>query len=279
MKRFSHAGFTLIELLVVISIIALLIAILLPALQAAREAARQSQCLANQRQIGIGVFAYTTDHDGFITAREGMEDRSGNITTPAAEGYNTPNSGIHNWSHHATGYGYYATNPWDGRPSSRAGVTGFANEDDNNVWSCPANDRFFRADGNGRHISYGIDQAVFPVRNGFQSAAQRQTQYLDRFFRIEDVLKPSYMAFATDTANATLNPTQGGLPTWQPVSPDLILEAPNGGPTSPSGVVNRPLGRHPGGSVNILFADGHAENERNPEDRFTEGTLVRNPDD
>jgi prepilin-type N-terminal cleavage/methylation domain-containing protein/prepilin-type processing-associated H-X9-DG protein len=59
-------AFTLIELLVVISIIALLIAILLPALGAAQQQAKSSQCLSQQRQIGIAMMAYVGDHDSYF---------------------------------------------------------------------------------------------------------------------------------------------------------------------------------------------------------------------
>lgn len=56
-------GFTLIELLVVIAIIAILAAILFPVFAKAREAARKTQCLSNNKQIGLGIGMYTQDYD------------------------------------------------------------------------------------------------------------------------------------------------------------------------------------------------------------------------
>ena len=58
--RKRGTGFTLVELLVVIAVVALLVVILLPALTSVREAARRTQCASNQRQVALGVLAYTS---------------------------------------------------------------------------------------------------------------------------------------------------------------------------------------------------------------------------
>jgi prepilin-type N-terminal cleavage/methylation domain-containing protein/prepilin-type processing-associated H-X9-DG protein len=63
-KLHSQRGFTLVELLVVIGIIAVLVGILIPALSRARQQSQSIKCLANLRQLHMGLNSYMRESKG-----------------------------------------------------------------------------------------------------------------------------------------------------------------------------------------------------------------------
>ncbi len=84
MYTHGRRGFTLIELLVVIAITAILAASEYPDFALARDTARATQCLSNERQVGLGFMMYAQDYDEkFPMSRQAFSaNDSGTRTNP-----------------------------------------------------------------------------------------------------------------------------------------------------------------------------------------------------
>ena len=244
-------AFTLIELLVVISIIALLIAILLPALGAAKRSARIIQCGSNQRQIGIALGAYQTEHNSYFPHHTDW----GNMLGKNGSG---PNRLRYDNGHGTTGSGFTGETDSGGNPLPVRPLNPYL--DSPEVARCPDDrgdtwlgigdptDNNYEEYGNSYHPQWHHD--LFGV---MRVTGQRDPASSDGAGDLPMNLDNPYIDRSTGISFAT-----GGY--RGSISTKLVMSDWNWH-------ANRPLSNPntrwhtPGGSrtFNTLFADGHVE--------------------
>ena len=222
-------GFTLIELLVVIAIIAILAAMLLPALSRAREKARQAVCISNLKQIGIALFLYAEDNNGYIPRYiDGALDTLPNV-----------------WNH----WHVHLTNDRDGSPQGIPQYLPPLKPGKNNVLCCPSAPR---DNTNSSHETYGMRATSYLWGNSHRFI--RLTPLRDPDPSYDGSLQPSDYGIVADSATSTL-----------PAGRSIYHF---GGGDTASAERSRLCLRHTG-FANVLLADGSVRSCRGDHDLLT----------
>lgn len=244
-SRDSLRFFTLVELLVVIAIIAVLASMLLPALGVANESARSASCMSNLRQLGIALVMYSEDRDGVLPY--------------SYDSYPSPPRG--DYEHFPTPW----LGPWDGYGAMNWSCHAYSYAgNDEMLFHCPSYDS---GGGLPERVQsplnpdvYGLIFSKYKLNPyvGFISNWGPGPAYFPPAPPMRIVNRPAEKVMLVDTMNAwwAYFPTPaGGAPYFQ-----------GGDRSEPSCYTDAwrmsHIGKWHGGRTNVLFFDGHVQNER-----------------
>ena len=233
-------AFTLIELLVVIGVTAILASILLPVFAQVREKGRRTQCLSNERQLGLALTEYQQDN----------------------------NEQFPNGVNPADGRAFWSGEGWAGQCLSYI--------KDDALLRCP-DDPTPSAGSVGEAVSYGYNINLVNGDGYFQGAAPggRSLAQLQSpaqtvaLFEVSGVLAnlraaaegaapqfapgPNFSASGTGLDNRLYAQITASTSAANQYATGML----GGRPPAPPSQFQIPQGRHGGGS-NFLLADGHA---------------------
>ncbi len=238
-------GFSLTEILVIIAIIAILAAIVFPVLTNARSKAHQATCLANQKQIGTALIAYSQDYNGALPFYFFASDESGGPSTPESSSVVR-----YKWMDAV-----------------------FPFIKDESVFNCPGDKFPLKAtDGskqvnNGYHYRSGTDYGSYLMNATYRYDDGKRTPPCGRFkvgLTAKELAAPATTIWIADTA---LDPATGGLGAgfgWsclnksKPTLPCTKQPTPIINTSVNPPQIDRMVARH-SGLVNVIYCDGHAK--------------------
>lgn len=258
-------GFTLVELLVVITIIGILMALLLPAVNMAVEGARRTQCLNNQKNLGLSLINFESKKERF----PGYTNKVGNFRAswqvealPGMERQDIYDQWINGTA--TAGYIDFFVCPSDPPDSNNAahnsyiGNAGFQKFIANHANAGSDPDRETIANGIMHNYFVGMNSGK-PVLGPKISVPQIKDGASSTLLLTENIQATLWNAVGSGTGAAAASDKVATVFVWH--TTETAERKINGNKNSTAAINNntaRPSAYHPGG-VNATFCDGHTQ--------------------